>query len=227
MAAFMVRRSIYREVPWFLAYTVYQVFRFAVLFVAYHSSYRIYFYLYWLGEGIDALITLIVIQEIYNQAFRSYEILRSLSTILFRWAAIVLFAVMVLVAMTSGRSGHSEFVSRLLIVDRSVSFVQCGLLCLLFVFKQAVGLPGSALSRGIALGLGITSAATAVTLTVSYSNPSLSALFGLILTLTYDLAILIWILTVLRSEVRAETDSLVSSELLRKWDSTLLGITRR
>lgn len=227
-AVYMIRRNLFREAPWFLAYTISHVIRFVVLFIAHKVSYTVYFYLYWPAEGIDALLTLAVIQEVYERAFQPFAVLRHLSAILFRWATVILLIIMVVVAASSNGSEQDRFVAGLLVLDRSACFVQCGLLFLLFVFKDAVGLAWTNLARGIALGLAIVSGATAVTLTVrAYSFRALDPIFNLILAATYDLAIFVWVAIALRSELAPSADGLVGSEVLRSWDSALLNLRRR
>jgi hypothetical protein len=227
-AVYMIRRNLFREAPWFLAYTISHVIRFAILFVAHKLSYALYFYLYWSAEGIDALLTLAVIQEIYDRAFQPFAVLRHLSSILFRWATVVLLIIMVLAAASSNGTEQDRIVAGLLVLDRSACFVQCGLLFLLFVFKDAVGATWTNLSRGIALGLAIVSGSTAITLTVrAYSYRGLDPVFNLILAITYNIAIFVWVAVALRSELIPTSDRLVDSDVLRSWDSALVKLTRR
>lgn len=227
-AVYMIRRNLFREAPWFLAYTISHVIRFAVLFIAHKVSYTVYFYTYWPAEGIDALLTLAVIQEIYDRAFHPFGVLRHLSAILFRWATVILLIVMVLVGATANGTEQDRIVAGLLVLDRSACFVQCGLLFLLFIFKDAVGLAWTNLSRGIALGLAIVSGSTAITLTVrAYSYRGLDPVFSLILAITYDLAIFVWVVVALRSELASKAEALVGSEVLQSWDSALVKLTRR
>ena len=224
----MLRQRLIREVPWFFGYAVFHIVQFAVLFVCYRLSYNAYFYSYWALEGLDAILVLIVIQEIYHHAFRPFAALRELSAILFRWAVIVMLAVSVLAAASASGTEENRFIASLLILDRSASFVQLSLIFLLFIFKQAIGLPWRNLSHGVALGLGVIAASTSVTLTVrAYSNQSLDSVFGLALTLTYNVAVLSWIAILLRAERVPDRANLVSIGTLQKWDSLLTELINR
>lgn len=227
-AALMYRRNLIREVPWFFAYTVFHLIQFAVLFLAYHYSYSTYFYCYWVAEAIDGFLALIVIQEVYGHVFQPYDALRKLSTILFRWAVIVLFAITLLAAAGANGTEQDRFIAGLLILDRSASFVQCGLIFLLFILKQVVGLPWRNLNHGIALGLGIISASACVTLTIrAYSHQEIDGIFGLVLTITYDLAILAWIAMLLRPEPVPSRANLLANGTLEHWDTALLELINR
>jgi hypothetical protein len=224
----MFRHKLIREVPWFFAYTVFHLLQFIVLIATYHYSYDAYFYSYWAIEAIDALLVLVVIQEIYLHTFRPFEALRGLSTVLFRWAVIVLLAISLLVAASASGTEQDRFVASLLILDRSACFVQCALIFLLFMMKQAIGLPWRRLSHGIALGLGLISTSTSITMTVrAYSHRQIDGIISLILACTYDLAIVAWIAMLLRPEPIPDRANLVPSTTLRKWDSALLELMHR
>jgi hypothetical protein len=226
--AVMYSRKLIREVPWFFAYTVFHLVQFTVLFLSYHYSYSAYFYSYWVAEGIDALLVLIVIQEVYDHVFHPYDALRNLSTILFRWAAIVLLAVTILVAASASGTEQNRFIAGLLILDRSASFVQCGLIFLLFILKQALGLPWRSVNHGVALGLGIISASASITLTMrAYSHQEFDGIFGLVLTITYDLAILTWIAILLRPEPTPDRANVLANGTLQRWDTALLELMNR
>ena len=58
-AVMILRRNLVREIPWFFAYTLFHILNFLVLFVAYHVSYEVYFYGYWVAEGIDAILVIL------------------------------------------------------------------------------------------------------------------------------------------------------------------------
>lgn len=227
-AAVMLRRRLILEVPWFFAYTIFHLIQFAVLFAAYHYTYSAYFYSYWVAEGIDALLVLVVIQEIYAHVFAPFDALRELSGILFRWAVIVLLAISLFVAASASGTEHDRFIASLLILDRSACFVQCALIFLLFILKQAIGLPWRNLNHGIALGLGVISASACVAFTVrAYAHQEFDGILGLVLTVTYDLAILAWIAVLLRPEPVPDRANLVASATLQEWDSALLELMNK
>jgi hypothetical protein len=228
VVAVMYSRKLVREVPWFVAYTVFHLLQFTVLFFAYHHRHSAYFYSYWAAEGVDAFLVLVVIQEVYDHVFHPYDALRRLSTILFRWAVVVLLAITVLTAASGSGTEQNRFIAGLLILDRSASFVQCGLIFLLFMLKQAIGLPWRNVNHGIALGLGIISASACVTLTIrAYSPQGFDGIVGLVLTITCDLAILAWIAMLLRPEPVPDRENLLASGTLQKWDSALLELMNR
>jgi len=221
----MIRQKLFREVPSFFTYTIFHLIQFGVLFTAYHYGYSTYFYAYWLAEAIDVILVLAVIQEIYARVFAPFAALRRLSGMIFRWAVITLFAISVLSAASASGTERDRFIASLLIVDRSASFVECALVFLIFVLKQSIGLPWRNLKHGLALGLGIISGSTCIAFTVrAYSGQEIDGVTGLLLTLTYDLAILAWVALLLRPEPIPDRTSLDVSSTLGEWNKTLLEL---
>jgi hypothetical protein len=228
VAIVMIRHRLIREVPWFFAYTIFHLIQFVVMIATYHYSYSAYFYSYWTMEGLDVLLVLVVIQEIYDQAFRPFEALRGLSTGLFRWAVIVLLGISLLVAASASGTEHDRFIASLLIVDRSACFVQCALIFLLFMMKQAIGVPWRRVSHGIAIGLGMIAASTSIAMTVrAYSHRQLDGIISVVLACTYDLAIVAWIAMLLRPEPIPNRANLVPAATLQKWDSALMELMNK
>jgi hypothetical protein len=225
-AALILKRRLTQEVPWFFAYTIFHLIQFALLFGAYHYTYSTYFYSYWITEGIDALLVLVVIQEIYDRDFRSFRALRDLSTNLFRWAVIILLAISLLVAVSTSGTERDRLIASLLVLDRSASFVQCVVILLLFGLKQALGIPWRNLNHGIALGFGVVSTFACAGFTVrSYSHRAIDGMLGLLFGITYDLAIAVWIGILLRPEPTLDDVRLgLASAKLQKWDSALLDL---
>lgn len=221
----MIRQRLFREIPWFFAYTGFHLLQFTVLFVAYHEAYSAYFYAYWAAEAIDIVLVLLVIQEVYERAFAPFAALRRLSSILFRWAVITLFAVSLLAAASASGTERDRFIASLLILDRSAAFVECALVFLLFILKQAIGLPWRSLKHGIALGLGLISASSCIAFTVrAYSTQDIDGITGLILTAVYDVSIVAWIALLLRPEPASDKPSSLISTRLREWNRSLVEL---
>jgi hypothetical protein len=224
-ALLMIRQKLFLEIPWFFVYTLFHLGQFAVLFIAYHQTYSAYFYAYWIAEAIDILLVLAVIQEIYGLVFAPFTALRKLSSMIFRWAVITLFAISLLAAASASGTEHDRFIASLLILDRSAAFVECALVFLLFVLKQAIGLPWRNLKHGIALGLGVIAASSCVAFTVrAYSSQEIDGVTGLVLTVIYDLSIVAWIALLLRPEPVPDRAGLVVSSTLREWNRSLLEL---
>ncbi len=224
----MLRRNLIREAPWFFTYIVFHVLDFFALFGLYHYSYRAYFYSYWVSELVDALLVLAVIQELFDKTLEPFDALRRISRTVFYSATIALMVAIVLLALRSHGTESDRLIASLLIVCRSASFVQCGLIFLLALVNWGLGVPFSRLHRGIAAGLGVYAAAVSGAMTIrAYLDRSSDPVFSLAQTLCYDVALVIWFAAALLPEKAPASNVLGSPEALHKWNTALLGSRNR
>src|SRR5580658_1129042 len=126
--AVMWRRGFNRDYPYFFNYIVLQALSDPVLaLISSRCSYTAYYYAYYVHLGLSFLISFAVLQEIFKDAFRPYEALRDLSVILFRWSALVVLLVAVMWAINSGKPDRGFVTGSIMLADRSVRLMQCGL----------------------------------------------------------------------------------------------------
>jgi hypothetical protein len=152
----MYRRGLHREYPYFFNYTILQVLSDPILFVVARYSYTMYYWGYYVSVALSALVSFAVLQEIFQDAFRPYEALRDLSVILFRWSALLLLLIAVMWYITAAKSSHVDtLTSGILLVQRSVRMMQCGLVFFLVLFSEYLGISRRHVLFGIALGFGL------------------------------------------------------------------------
>src|SRR5271169_6360315 len=154
LAGIMIWRKSHRTYPIFFSYLIAQVVCFAILFpIHQYGSYDLYFYSYWIAAVISLGIGFMVIHEIFQDVFRPYHTLKDLGTVLFKWAALVMVFVAMVVAASSP-PGQSPLVQAVVTGQRCVRVVQCGLVLFLLVFSRYLGVSWRQQSFGIALGFG-------------------------------------------------------------------------
>src|SRR5208283_2777088 len=137
----MYRRGLQRDYPYFFNYTILQVFGEPILFILQKQSYALYFYGYWFSVTLSALLSFAVLYEIFQNAFRPYEALRDLGVILFRWSALVILLVAGMWAVTSSHPAQEGSITNaLLLAQRSVRLMQCGLVFFPFLFSEYLGI---------------------------------------------------------------------------------------
>ena len=152
----MFRRGLHREYPYFFNYTILRVLSDLILFIVHKQSYTLYYFSYWLSAALSALLAFAVLYEIFQQAFRPYEALRDLGVILFRWSALVILLVAGMWAATSGHPAQERTITdAILLAERSVRLMQCGLVFFLLLFSEYLGISRRNLLFGIALGFGL------------------------------------------------------------------------
>jgi len=150
----MVWRKLHRRFPVFFAYTIFQLVNFAILFpIHQYGGYDLYFYSYWIGAVITLGLGFKVIHEVFLDVFRPYHTLKDLGTVLFRWAALVMLFVAVVVAAAS-TAGQSPLAQAVATVQRCVKVIQCGLVVFLVCFSGYLGVSWRQHNFGIILGFG-------------------------------------------------------------------------
>jgi hypothetical protein len=191
----LFRRGLHRDYPYFFNYTILGVVSVPVLFVISLQSYTIYYYAYYVNLGLSVLISFAVLQEIFNDAFRPYEALRDLSVILFRWSALVVFLVGVMWAINAAhKPANGPITDAILLADRSVRLMQCGLVFFLLLFSEYLGISRRSLLFGISLGFGFFAAVNMLVATgMSHRGILRQATLSKINSAAYLFATLIWL----------------------------------
>jgi hypothetical protein len=115
-----------------------------------------YFLAYWAGAAVSAFLGFAVVYECFSEAMRPYDTLRDLGRLLFRWAAIVMGIVGLVFALsTPGGPENTVLVHNILIIERAIRIVQCGMLLLLYLFSHHVGITWKNQLFGVVLGFGL------------------------------------------------------------------------
>jgi len=219
LAAVLFWRKLHRKFPVFFAYLIFEIADFGVLFpIHQYAGYDLYFYSYWVGAAVSLALGFMVIHEIFLDVFRAYHTLKDLGTVLFKWAALVMVFVAMVVAASSA-PGQSPLVQAVVTGQRCVRVVQCGLVLFLLVFSRYLGVSWRQQSFGIALGFGgfasIELAGNAL-----YSGEQIgSATWALLNASSFTWAVLIWIGYALsRVGARESTGTLLMSQ---RWEQSL------
>jgi len=200
VAAVILRRKLYREFPLFFTYTLFVFVNSTALYFL-RPYYTVYFYTYWASATLSVLIEFAVMYEIFTHIFRPYDALRKMALILFRWAAIVLIMVGIVVAASSAPNQWSRIFAAILALERSMRVMQAGLVLFLFLFSQQVGLTHNHRVFGISLGFGIVAATdlTLVTLRATMGTV-ISEVFNILKTGAYLCSTVVWLQYVLLKE---------------------------
>lgn len=225
LAAIMVRRNLQKQFPAFFLYTTFEVASFGVLFLVFHRFPSNYFYASWACSAIEIVLGFAVILEVFSQAFQPYEALRDLGKTIFRWVALFLVLVAVVLAVATPGSGDSRIVAGILTLDRSLLVMQCGLVLFLVLFLPHLGLSWRHNLVGIATGFGLLASADLIMVAARASAGSV-AVSDVALTLAhgsaYLMVVVLWTICMLLPEPARRPVALASQS--RRWDSELTGI---
>jgi predicted transporter len=157
---FMFRRKLNSHYPIFFNYTLLQVLTSLFLFGIKHfcpqpASDYIYYFGFWGTTLLSSLMAFGVLHEIFKDAFRPFEALADLSSILFRWAALVVLLVAGMATVTASNSNQVDTVTNtILLVQRNIRVMQCGLIFFLILFSEYLGISRRHVLFGIAVGFG-------------------------------------------------------------------------
>jgi len=222
IAIFMWRRKLHREFPYFFNYVVFQVISFAVEFPLSLRNGPSYYWASWSTTALSVVLSFAVLLEIFRDAFRPYEALRDLSSILFRWCALVVLLVAGMWAVTTWNPTNSDNVtSAMLVITRCVRMMQCGLVFFMLLFSEYLGISRRNVVFGISIGFGFFAAVNMLVMTALNHHTIISHLaLRTINSFAYIIAMLIWLTyTALPMKVRSRVVETAGASL--KWDSAL------
>jgi len=155
VAIVMFRRRLHKDFPAFFAFTIAQIVIFAVEFPIYRlGSHAVYFDVFWVSSAVNLAFQFKIIHEVFLDAFRPYHALQDLGTALFKWAALIMILVSV-VLISISPSWNDPLVKTIIVAHRCVRVIQCGIVLFLLAFCQHVGFSWRRLGFGVAVGFGL------------------------------------------------------------------------
>jgi hypothetical protein len=213
-AGLLYVRGLHREFPWFFAYLLLVLLRSPVLYFL-KADRTTYFYSYWIVEGITVCLSLLVIYEIYRHVLGASSL--NISRTSFFALSVGLFAVAAITAILIETADSHVLLRAVFILTRTARIVQVGLLILLLIASMFFNFYWQSLPFGFALGYGIYAT---VELVVTTFRSSLGAagdnIFALSKVLSYQVAVLVWIVFIYRHRQGHSLQTL-PSESMAEW----------
>ena len=216
----MYHRRLHRDFPVFFNYVIFQIISFVVEYPLFGRP--SYFYVSWTLTALSIAVSFGVLLEIFKEAFRPYEALRDLSIILFRWCALVVLLVSAMWALTSWNGNQVDsMLSVILLVDRSVRLMQCGLVFFMLLFSEYLVISRRNAVFGISVGFGFYAAVKMLVLTAAnHQTLFTKSVLGRISSIAYLVSMLIWLVySVMPVKARVGAKQRVTAS--EKWDSAL------
>lgn len=152
----MHKNNLHRELRMFHAYVAFSLLQSIILFSIrnYFGYFSAQYYIaYWLTFLVDTTLAFFIIQEVYAKALYCYEGLRKLSSMIFRWAFMMLAMISIIYAIASPAKETDWMSAAMMLIYQSALFVELGLMVLLFVFARSLSLGWSECVFGIAVGM--------------------------------------------------------------------------
>jgi uncharacterized protein with PQ loop repeat len=220
LATVMFRRQQRKEFPVFFAFAIVQMASFVIEYPVFKmASDRTYFCTFWAFTALELAIQFKIIHEVFIDVFRPYHALKDLGTALFKWAAVV----MVLVSgvfITTTSTWVDPVGRNVLILQRCVEVIQCGMVLFLLAFCKPLGISWRRQSFGIALGFGLSAGSDLICYGLFFGGHILNDALNITTMICCNLGGIIWILysTFNRREFAATV--LVP----QRWDSALMDL---
>ena len=235
MVAFILGKSrLYREFPCFLAYVLYEIAEFILLFTLYLLALpsvavvtaNQYAYAYSATLPFDIALRFGVIDEVCEDLFPQFLKVAARRSLL--CVTGLLFGVGVLLAVFVPGVHSARWFDGVLTVNRGAAMVQSGLLLSLLLFSRFLGLSWRRPAFGIALGLAVlTSVYLAVyALRVEFTSRAGAEFLNLLTTGTYLVCVSIWIGYLLAPEPEPASLAVVPHDEVETWNTELEQLLR-
>jgi hypothetical protein len=157
-----------------------------------HLAYQIYFYVYWAGYAIEAILSLLIIYSIFKLAMAPLKGLQTLGMLVFRWVAAISVAVAIGVAVSPHISGIKFMVAMVTQLQQTSSILTLCLLLFVCFAIRPMGLSYNSRIFGVSLGLGILATVNLVNAAWLSHSPNMYSTISLINSLAVGLTLLMW-----------------------------------
>ena len=156
LLAVLIKKKRRVDLPVFFAYNLLATAVAVVLLGANgYLSTTHYLNLFWSTNGLLAVVEFAVMHEIFVRALKPYSGLIDLGKMLFRWAVAFLLVAAMLTAFATQDTTIGKCVAAIMLIERALRLMQCGLLLLFFLFERRLGLAWRSHTVCVAIGLGV------------------------------------------------------------------------
>src|SRR6266849_3928571 len=218
----MLHRKLVEIFPVFFTYSVLVPAREVILlFVRNHPD--PYSRIYWFSEAIVVAVSLGVIYEVIWHLIRPYSFLRRFAFRFFWIVAAVAVALGLIMFLSSSRSGEPNALFEIIILlERSVRFLQACLLIVLVLLMSRLGLTWQYYAVGIATGFGVYSASDLALLELrAHLHLITDGTLVLLNSTAYNVAVTIWALYFVPSRPRKVIVGGLPDTEIARWNEVL------
>jgi Tfp pilus assembly protein PilZ len=220
LATVMLRRKLHRDFPVFFGFAVIQIVAFAIEYPIYEmAAPRIYFCTFWAITALNMAVEFKIIHEVFADVLRPYHALKDLGTALFKWAALVMVLVSGVFIVTD--SAWNDPVGRnVLILQRCVEVIQCGMVLLLLAFCKPLGVSWRRQSFGIAVGFALAAGAELISCGLFFGGHLSNDAMNVTTMAFYNIGIVVWLFSSILNRREVAATVLVP----QRWDNALMDL---
>ena len=227
----MIASGSRRNFPIFFNYLIYQtIFGVALQCLLHfgHTTYRQYFYIYWAGTAVMAVLAFAVTYEVFSNVFRPYDALRDFAAVMFRWAALVLVLVAIVQGLSTAGSESARMVVVIMLSERIVYVIVSGLLLFLLLFSRNLGLDWKQQTFGIAAGFGLCTASELVLWSMRLQlGQQWESTMNLCRSMAFTGSVLVWAFYMFSPDrARKTVQAFAPNLILERWNQVLRSVNR-
>jgi len=220
-------KRVWTNFPIFFSYCTFNFLATGVMLAL--LRYRVvYFWGYWLAEGIGLILGFGITYEVFGRLFMPHPALKRLAGRVFRWSLLALLILSCIVVYTHPPTHQNGLMRAVLVFEEATRIVEVGLLMFLFLFSSAFGLHWRQHVFGISLGLGIFVAVEllAVTMRVQFGVAT-TPTFNLLHMVSADVSLLVWLGYLALPERPAGRADVPQPAQLEQWNQAVMELIHR
>jgi hypothetical protein len=224
LAFILITRKIWKSLPFFVAYALFNLLNGPIQFFLYRSP-RFYVYSYIVTESLSVLLGLAVVYEIFVQLFSAHAALRRLATSLLALVVALLIALGIGVVYTHA-PGLKNIAAGISASEQAARALEVGLLIFLFVCSGSFGLHWRQPLFGVAVGLVWFTTVQLIMMTVwMYTMGSSSGgIVSIVGMLTFNVSLLVWIGYMLAPERMLALAEMPAQSQLEQWNRAVMEL---
>jgi hypothetical protein len=227
LSAILLRRRIYRELPFFFVYIV-SAWTIGILrYAAFRLGPRPYFYTYWISELAAAVTVSLALYEVFlRRLFMRFYKVRFYRNLFPTIAVIILLLTIITALQAPDRR------AAFLMASRGFDFVRTSVLVFFVALMAIMGREWHRYDFGIALGFGLQAAVALVNAAVRTQIHYKPTVLGTIEVVAYDVACLIWLITFWKAQKSTipAADNTLTPEALqeaKKWEDAVKDLLKK
>ncbi len=227
LVAALFFKKMWRKFPFFTLYSTLGLMGDAAYYLV-HKHQTMYFYTYWVLEGIAVILGLAVVYEIFRHLLDAQPTLQKVARWVFSGAAISLTVLGAVVVVLQWPSGPRSLSTGVFIVEEAARVAEIGILLFLFLFSTVFGLHWRRYEFGISVGLGIF---VSVGLTIAAMRAHLGFIapdtLNMIRIVSFDSSLLIWLGYILVPESVAVQAEVPERAQLEQWNRAMMELIKQ
>jgi hypothetical protein len=188
------------------------------------TSYRLYFYAYWMSYALEAVLGLCMVYEIYRLAMAPLRGLQALGMLMFRWAAGIAVAVALGMALGPQVSGQRFVIRAITQLQQTQSILTLCLLLFVCLAIRPMGLSHRSRIFGVSIGLAILATVELIDSAWISHAPRMSSTFNSLNSLLYCVTVLLWTAYFAMPEPRRRMIVLPTTSPFLRWNQISMAL---